>query len=48
MCSSDLGEFGTKQALIGLFTKVAAIPIGASLVLLLLTPMIRRLMGRVN
>ena len=42
------GEFGTGAALITLFTKVAAIPIGASLLLLFLIPSIKKMMGRVN
>lgn len=42
------GEFGSPRELVGLFGKVAAVPIIAALVLLALTPVIRRLMGRVR
>ena len=42
------GEFGTKEALIRLFTKVAAIPIIAAVVLVFLTPSIKKLMGKVR
>lgn len=39
-------EFGSGVALINLFTKVAAIPIGAAVVLVFLTPLIKRMMDR--
>jgi POT family proton-dependent oligopeptide transporter len=42
------GEFGSPRELIGLFGKVAAVPIIAAVVLLALTPFIRRLMGKVK
>ncbi len=42
------GEFGSKDALIGLFGKVAAIPVLAAVILFALTPMIRKLMGKVR
>jgi proton-dependent oligopeptide transporter, POT family len=42
------GEFGSPRELIGLFSKVAAVPIIAAVVLLALTPLIRRLMGKVK
>jgi proton-dependent oligopeptide transporter, POT family len=42
------GEFGSPSELIGLFSKVAAVPIVAAVILLGLTPVIRRLMGRVR
>ena len=41
-------EFGSGVALINLFTKVAAIPIGAALLLFLLIPTIKRMMERVR
>ncbi|MFN7828876.1 MAG: peptide MFS transporter [Acidobacteriota bacterium] len=42
------GEFGSGAALISLFTKVAIIPMAAALILVLLIPQIKRMMGRVN
>jgi proton-dependent oligopeptide transporter, POT family len=41
-------ESGSQEALVGLFSKVAAVPILAALVLLALTPWIRKLMGKVR
>jgi proton-dependent oligopeptide transporter, POT family len=41
-------EGGSQEALFGLFSKVAAVPVIAAVVLLALTPLIRRLMGRVK
>ncbi len=41
-------ESGSQEALVGLFSKVAAVPIIAAVVLLALTPMIRKLMGKVR
>jgi proton-dependent oligopeptide transporter, POT family len=41
-------EGGSQDALFSLFSKVAAVPIIAAVVLLALTPFIRRLMGRVR
>jgi proton-dependent oligopeptide transporter, POT family len=41
-------ESGSQEALFGLFSKVAAAPIIAAVVLVALTPLIRRLMGRVR
>jgi dipeptide/tripeptide permease len=41
-------ESGSQEALVGLFSKVAAVPIIAGLILLVLTPWIRRLMGRIR
>lgn len=41
-------EAGSQEALIGLFSKVAAAPIVAALILLALTPSIRKLMGKVR
>ena len=41
-------EGGSQQALVGLFSKVAAVPIAAALVLLALTPFIKKMMGKVN
>jgi POT family proton-dependent oligopeptide transporter len=42
------GEFGSGESLIGLFGKVAAIPILAAVLLVFLIPSIRRMMGRVR
>jgi proton-dependent oligopeptide transporter, POT family len=42
------GEFGSPRELIGLFGKVAAVPLIAAVALFALTPLIRRLMGRVK
>ena len=42
------GEFGTGESLIGLFGKVAAIPILAAVLLVFLIPPIRRMMGHVR
>lgn len=42
------GEFGTRESLIGLFGKVAAIPLLAAVLLVFLIPTIRRMMGRVR
>jgi len=39
---------GSQEALVGLFSKVAAVPIIAGLVLLALTPFIKKLMGKVR
>ncbi len=41
-------EAGSQQALVGLFSKVAALPIIAAIILLALTPVIRKLMGKVR
>ncbi len=41
-------EGESHQALIGLFSKVTAIPVGAALLLLALTPMIKKMMGKVR
>ncbi|MGH9935953.1 MAG: MFS transporter, partial [Blastocatellia bacterium] len=41
-------EAGSQEALVGLFSKVAAVPIIAGLVLLALAPFIKRLMGKVR
>lgn len=41
-------ESGSQDALIGLFTKVAAVPIIAGVLLLFLVPLLRRLMGNVR
>lgn len=41
-------ESGSQEALVGLFSKVAAVPILAGVVLLVLTPFIRKLMGNVK
>jgi POT family proton-dependent oligopeptide transporter len=41
-------ESGSQEALVSLFSKVAAVPIIAGLILLALTPSIRKLMGRVR
>jgi POT family proton-dependent oligopeptide transporter len=41
-------ESGSQEALIGLFSKVAAVPIIAALLLLALTPFIRKMMGKVR
>jgi proton-dependent oligopeptide transporter, POT family len=41
-------ESGSQEALVGLFSKVAAVPILAALVLLALTPWISKLMGKVR
>jgi POT family proton-dependent oligopeptide transporter len=41
-------EGGSQAALVGLFSKLAAVPIIAALVILALTPMIKRLMGKVR
>ena len=42
------GEFGSGEAMINLFTKVAAIPMAAALLLLLLIPSIKKMMGKVG
>ncbi|MBK9312927.1 MAG: peptide MFS transporter [Acidobacteria bacterium] len=42
------GEFGSKDALISLFGKVATGPVIAAIILLALTPSIRKLMGKVR
>jgi POT family proton-dependent oligopeptide transporter len=41
-------EAGSQEALIGLFSKVAAVPIIAALAMLALTPFIKKLMGKVR
>lgn len=41
-------ESGSQEALVGLFSKVAAMPIIAAVILLALTPLIRKLMGKVR
>jgi POT family proton-dependent oligopeptide transporter len=41
-------EGGSQEALVGLFSKLAAVPIIAALVLLALTPFIKKLMGKVR
>ena len=41
-------ESGSQEALVGLFSKVAAVPILAAVVLLAIAPLIRRLMGKVR
>ncbi|HEY6400126.1 MAG TPA: peptide MFS transporter [Blastocatellia bacterium] len=41
-------EGGTQEALVGLFGKLAAIPIIVALILLALTPFIKKLMGKVR
>jgi POT family proton-dependent oligopeptide transporter len=41
-------ETNSQQALVGLFSKVAAVPILAALLLFALTPFIRKLMGKVR
>jgi POT family proton-dependent oligopeptide transporter len=41
-------EAGSQEALVGLFSKLAAAPIIAALVLLALTPFIKKLMGKVR
>jgi proton-dependent oligopeptide transporter, POT family len=41
-------EGESREALVGLFSKVAAIPVGAALLLLVLTPMIKKMMGKVR
>jgi POT family proton-dependent oligopeptide transporter len=41
-------EAGSQEALVGLFSKVAAIPIIAALAMLALTPFIKKLMGKVR
>ncbi len=41
-------ESGSQEALVGLFSKLAAAPIIAALVLLALTPVIKKLMGKVR
>ncbi|MGH9768054.1 MAG: peptide MFS transporter [Blastocatellia bacterium] len=41
-------ETGSQEALVGLFSKLAAAPIIAALVLLALTPFIKKLMGKVR
>ena len=41
-------ESGSQEALVSLFSKVAAVPIIAAVVLLALTPFIRKLMGKVK
>lgn len=42
------GEFGSRESLIGLFGKVAALPVLAAVILFALTPLIRKLMGKVR
>lgn len=42
------GEFGSGEAMINLFTKVAGIPMAAALLLLLLIPSIKKMMGKVG
>ncbi|HKE04700.1 MAG TPA: peptide MFS transporter, partial [Blastocatellia bacterium] len=41
-------EAGSQEALVGLFSKLAAVPIIAALALLALTPLIKKLMGKVR
>jgi POT family proton-dependent oligopeptide transporter len=41
-------ESGSQEALVSLFSKVAAVPIIAGLILLALTPTIRKLMGKIR
>ncbi len=41
-------EHGSQEALVGLFSKVAAVPIIAAVILIALTPFIRKLMGKVR
>jgi hypothetical protein len=41
-------EGGSQEALVGLFSKLAAVPIIAGLALLALTPFIKKLMGKVR
>ena len=41
-------ETGSQEALVGLFSKLAAMPIIAAVILLALTPWIRKLMGKVH
>jgi POT family proton-dependent oligopeptide transporter len=41
-------ESGSQEALVGLFSKVAAVPIIAAVILLGLTPWLRKLMGKVK
>lgn len=41
-------EAGSQEALVGLFGKVAAVPVIAAVVLLAVTPFIRKLMGKVR
>lgn len=41
-------EGGSQEALVGLFSKVAAVPIIAALIMLALTPSVKKLMGKVR
>ena len=41
-------EAGSQEALVGLFSKVASVPIIAAVVLLAVTPFIRKLMGKIR
>lgn len=41
-------ESGSQEALVGLFSRIAAVPIIAAVILLALTPWIRKLMGKVR
>ncbi|MBO0719875.1 MAG: peptide MFS transporter [Blastocatellia bacterium] len=41
-------EGDSQKALVGLFSKIAAVPLGAALILVALTPAIKKLMGKVR